>query len=125
MLRKLACVGIVMTFCLGICLADEFNAVITKIDGKNVTFHKVKFADKKFEKGEEMTMPASGKVKVAKGMFNKDTKKFEVGDEIAGGLKAEPLANIGEKGVLAHIVTDADNKKITQINIMKKGKKKQ
>ena len=119
MLRKLACVGVVLTFCLSVALADEFGAIITKVDGNKVTFTKVKFNPdtKKVEKGEEMTLPAAKSVKVVKGTFNKDTKKLEAGDEIGNGLKAEVLSNIGEKGVRAQIVTDPDNKKITEIRI--------
>src|SRR5689334_12772426 len=96
MLRKLACVGIMLTFCLSVSMADEFFANIKKIDGKNVTFTKFKG---KGEKGEETTLPAAKDVKVTKGgKFNKDAKKVEGGEDVAGGLKAEPLSNIGEKG---------------------------
>jgi hypothetical protein len=127
MLRKLACVGIMLTFCLSVCMAEEFVANIKKIEGNKVTLIKGgKFNKdtKKFEGGEEMTLTAAKDVKVMKGgKFNKDTKKIEGGEEVAGGVKAEPLANIGEKGAFGFIVTD-DNKKITEIHLMqKKGKK--
>jgi hypothetical protein len=120
MLRKLACVGIVLTFCLSVSMADEFLANIKKIEGDKVTFVK----GKKGEAGQEMTLPAAKDVKITKGKFNKDTKKVEAGDEVTGGLKAEALSNIGEKGMFGYIVTDPDNKKITEIRLFGGKKKK-
>jgi hypothetical protein len=121
MLRK--CVGAVaiLTVSLGVALADEFTAVITKVQDGKVTFTKFK----KGEKGTETTLPTAANVKVVNGKFNKDTKKVEAGDALTGGLKNEQLATIGEKGVFGYIVTDDDNKKITEIRVLQfKGKKK-
>jgi hypothetical protein len=106
-------------------LADEFGAVITKVQDGKVTFTKFKKGEgNKFEKGPEMTLPTAATVKVVSGKVNPETKKLEAGEPLAGGLKNERLANIGEKGVFATIVTDADNKKITEIRVGGKGKKK-
>jgi hypothetical protein len=122
MLRKLACVGLVLTFCISLALADEIRGTITKVDGDKVTFTK---KAKKGEKGEEMTLTVAADVKVVKGNFNKDTKKVEAGEALSGGLKNEAFTSIGEKGVAATIITDADNKKITEIRVGGgKGKKK-
>jgi hypothetical protein len=119
MLRTVIGAAVVMVLCIGITMAEEIRAVITKVDGNNVTFHAMKGK----EKGDAQTLPAAANVKVVKGKFNKDTKKFEVGDAVEGGLKSDVFGKIGEKGVGALIVTDDDNKKITEIRVTG-GKKK-
>jgi hypothetical protein len=128
MLRKcVAAVG-VLVVCLGVAVADEFMAVITKVQDGKVTFSKFKKGEgKKGEKGPEMTLPAAADVKVVTSKFNKDTGKAEAGEALSGGLKNERFSNLGEKGAFAQIVTDADNKKITEIRVFGgkgKGKKK-
>jgi len=122
MLRKMVCTGFFLVCGLSVALADEFTASITKVDGNNVTFTKMK----KGEKGEAMTLPAAKDVKVVTAKFNKDTKGVETGEPLAGGLKNEKLLTIGEKGQRARIVTSDDGKTITEIRIMQggKGKKK-
>jgi hypothetical protein len=114
--------GILMVLCVGMTMADEIRAVITKVEGDKVTFAENKG---KGEKGEEKTLPVDEKVKVVKGNFNKEAKKVEAGEAIEGGLKAEQFNKIGEKGVRALIITDAENKKITEIRVMGGGKNKQ
>jgi hypothetical protein len=124
MLRKcVAAVG-VLVVCLSVAVADEFLAVITKVQDGRVTFSKFKKGgDKGFEKGPEMTLPTAANVKVVSSKFNKDTKKAEPGEPLTGGLKNERFTNIGEKGVFATIVTDTDNKNITEIRVGGKGGK--
>jgi hypothetical protein len=121
MLRKIVLAGFTMAVFVGISLSEEIRGVILKVDGNKVTFAEV---IKKGEKGPEQTLPTTSDVKVMKGMYNKDTKKVEAGDAIEGGLKHKMFADIGEKGVQATIVTDADKKNITQILVGGKGKKK-
>lgn len=117
-MRKVAAASVILLVSFGVAVAEEFNALITKVDGNKVTFHKTK----KGEKGEAMTLPTADNVKVIKGKFNKDTKKVEAGDAIEGGLKAEALTKIGEKGLSARLTVE-DNK-ITQIMVTgKKGGK--
>jgi hypothetical protein len=120
MLRKVLLASFTLAICVGLSLAGEFRGVITKVDGNKVTFYTVK----KKEKGEPMTLPVASNVKVSKGKYNKDTKKVEATDAIEGGLKAKPFTNIGEKGVPAFFVTDADNTHITEIILGGKGGKK-
>jgi hypothetical protein len=119
MLRRVVCCLFVLALCVGITLAEEFSAAITKVADGKVTFAKTKFDKdtKKLEKGKEETLPVDDKVKVVKGKFNKETMKLEAGDAIEGGLKNEMFTKIGEKGVNATIVTDKDNKKITEIRV--------
>ena len=62
-------------------------------------------------------VPASAKV--CKGSFNKDTKKFEAGDALDGGLKNEMV----KAGAFVTITTDGDNK-VTQVMIGGGKKKK-
>src|SRR4051812_12831501 len=108
MLRKAVSAVVVLGVCLGIALADEIRGAIFKVDGDKVTFAKMK----KGEKSDEKTLPVAADVKVVKGKFDKDTKKFEETGTVEGGLKHKMFSDIGEKGVAATIVTDADNKKI-------------
>ena len=120
MLRKFVCAAVIVVIGLGVAMGDEFNAVITKVDGDKVTFKKAK----KGEVGEEMTLPVAKDAKIMKGTFNKDTKKLEAGDAIENGLKNEMFSSPGDKGVGAMITTDSDNKNITAITVGKKGGKK-
>ena len=122
-MRKIVGAVVVLALFCGIALAEEIRAVITKVDGDKVTF----FASKgKDDKGPEQTLPVANDAKIVKGKFNKDTKKVEVGEALKDGLKNEVFTKIGDKGVRATVVTDADNKKITEIRVFSGfGKKKQ
>jgi hypothetical protein len=121
MLRRLVSALAVLGLCLGIALAGEFQAVITKVEGNKVTFAKVKGK----QKGEEETLPAARNVKVVKGTYNRQEKTFEKTADVEDGLKAKMFTDISEKGVRAMIVTDDDNKQITEIRLLKgRGKKK-
>lgn len=119
MIRKVLCALGVLGLCVGIALAEEFSATITKVSDGKITFNKTKFdkETKKVDKGPEQTLPTADGVKVLKSKFNKETKKAEAGDALDGGLKNEMFTKIGEKGVRATIITDADNKKITEIRV--------
>jgi len=124
MLRKVVGAVVVLGVCLGIAMADEIRAVITKVEDNKVTFAEVKGKGKDAEKGKEQTLPVSGKVKVVWGNKNKETKKVEAGDEIEKGLKNEMFSKdkLGDKGKGALIITDDKNEKITEIRVFK-GKK--
>lgn len=121
MLRKVISAMVMLVLCMGITMADEIRAIITKVDGDKITFAENKG---KGEKGAEKTLPVADGVKVLKGKFNQDTKKLEAGDALEGGLKNELFSKIGEKGVQATVVTDGDNKKITEIRVGGGRKKK-
>lgn len=119
MVRKVFCSLVILVLGVSITLAEEIQGIITKVDGGKVTIAKGKFnkETKKFEKESEQTLPVADGVKVVKAKFNKETKKVEAGDAVEGGLKNEMFTKIGEKGVRATVVTDADNKKITEIRV--------
>jgi hypothetical protein len=121
MFRKLICAAVLLVSIVGVSLADEIRAIITKVEDDKVTFTEVKG---KNEKGPEQTLPVAGDVKVVKGKYNQDTKKVEAGDAIESGLKNAMFSKIGEKGMRGVIVTDSDNKKITEIRVGGRGKKK-
>jgi hypothetical protein len=114
MLRSVLGAATVLALCVGVTSADEIRAVIIKVEGKNITFAPLKG---KAEKGAEQTLPAADNIKVFKANFNKETKKLEAGDPLEGGLRNDALAKIGEEGVRALIITDADNKMITEIRV--------
>ena len=126
MLRKLVCAAVILVIGFGVAMADEFTAIITKVDGNKVTFQKAKFDPdtKKLERSAETTLPVTADAKITKGKFNQDTKKLEAGDPIESGLKSEVFTKIGEKGQFATITTDANNKNITAISTGGFGKKK-
>jgi hypothetical protein len=115
MLRKVVCAAFVLVLCVGFTLADEIGALITKVDGDKVTFTEMKGFGKDAEKGKTHTLPVAKDVKVVKGKFNKETMKMEAGEAIEGGLKDKMFTEIGEKGVRATVITDKDNKTITEI----------
>jgi hypothetical protein len=121
MLRKVVCVVAIMVLSVGVVFADQFGALITKVDGNKVTFYP--FKDK--QKGEEKTMKAAKDVKIVKAKFNKETKTIEAGDEIEGGLKSKMFAEIPEKGIFGQITTDDDNKRIKEIRVFAFKKKKE
>jgi hypothetical protein len=113
MFRKLACaMFVMMAVSFGFVVADEFPAIITKVDGDKISFFKTKKGKKD---GEEITIPAIEKVRVAKGKFDKAEKKWTEGDAIEGGVKAEIFTKIDDKGVVVRITTDDETKKIKQI----------
>ena len=115
MLRKVVCAAFVLVLCVGFTLADEIGALITKVDGDKVTITEMKGFGKDAEKGKTMTLPVAKDAKVVKGKFNKETMKMEAGEAIEGGLKDKMFTEIGEKGVRATVITDKDNKTITEI----------
>jgi hypothetical protein len=122
MWRKVFGGVLVLVFCASLGLADEIRAVILKVDGDKVTFAENKG---KGEKGPEQTLPVAANVKVVKGKYNQENKKIEAGDALEGGLKNEVFTKIGEKGLRGVVITDADNKTITEIRVGGRGKRKQ
>jgi hypothetical protein len=139
MFRKLLGSLFVMTLLVGLVAADDFSAIIKKVDGDKVTF--VKFDFKNFKKDkdkdaktEETTLPVAKDAKITKGKFNKEEKKVEAGEAIENGLKNEIFTKIEEKkakgpfgaGLFARITTSEDGKTITAITVTQfggKGKK--
>jgi hypothetical protein len=124
MIRKFVCAAVVACVTFGFAMADEFSAMVSKVDGDKVTFYKTKFdkdTKKTVKDGAETTLTAAKDVKVNKGKVTKG--KVELGDAIESGLKNEMFTKIGEKGVSVRITTSADNKSITDI-VVTGGKKK-
>jgi len=114
---------------VGFVVAEEFTAVITKIDGTKVTYKKAMFGkgEKKVD-DKANTAEVSKKLAVVKGKFDKVAGKAVDGDAIEGGLKADAFKDVSEeKSVFATITVgeDGDDKgKITKIRLFG-GKKKQ
>jgi hypothetical protein len=123
MLRRVASAAVLLLLCLGLAMAAEIRAIITKVEDNKVTFAENKG---KGERGEEKTLPVVKNVKVVKGVKNKETKKVEAGDDIENGLKNEMFTKekLGEKGLQAVVITNADDTRITEIRVTKGGKKK-
>ncbi len=99
MLRKFLCASLVLVLCVAITKAEEIRAIIFKVDPEKKTItYKLAPMKKGDEVGkDEVTVKFDDKVSVAKGMFNKDTKKVEKGDAIEGGLKSDMFTKIDDK----------------------------
>ena len=126
MLRKLACVAVLLGLSIGLATAEDFTVQIKKIDGAKITALKgAKFNKdtKKLEGGTEVTLTTVADVKVMTGKKNKETKKTEAGEAIEGGLKNERFSKIGDNGIGA-LVTTNDDGKVTQILVFGGKKKK-
>src|SRR5438477_10331802 len=93
MVRRQLCALVILVVGLGVALADEFRATITKVDGDKVTFKKGKKGE-----GEAMTLPVAANVKITKGKYNQDTKKREAVEPIENGIKNNIFTKIGKKG---------------------------
>jgi hypothetical protein len=121
MIRKLVCTMAVMLVGIGFVMAEEWNGIITKVDGNKITFQKTKKVNKKAENdGDPVTIEAAKDVKVNTGTVKKGVAT--VGDPIEGGLKNDMFSKIGAKGVQARLTTSDDNKSVTQVLVV--GKKK-
>lgn len=119
MLRKVIAASLVLVLSVGVVFAEEIRAVITKVEGNKVSFYKMEGKGKDAKKtGDEITLPAKD-VKVVR------MKKGEDPMPVEEGLKHKMFTEITEKGVRATIVTDDDNKKITEIRLRVFGKKQQ
>jgi hypothetical protein len=123
-MRKFACAAVLVLVGVGLTVAEEFRAVITKVDGDKVTFHKVTGGGKgkKGEKGEAMTLSLAKDATIVKGKFA-DGKSEDAG-ALEGGVKNEAFTS--GKELNARIFTSDDNKSITKIRvtIFEKKKKK-
>jgi hypothetical protein len=118
MTRNFLCALLVGVVGVGFLLAEEYRGAITAVKDGNVTFQKYKKGEKgkRGEKdGDPLTLPVAASATIAKGKRNNDTKKFEVGDKLEGGLSNEVFTKLGDSGLDVRITTDADNKNITQI----------
>jgi hypothetical protein len=130
-MKKFAVAVVCAVVMVSFVVADEFTAVITKVDatGNKITYKKVmgKGQDKKVDE-KATTTEVSKKVMVVKGKFDMDAMKLVDGDPVDGGLKAEALsAASDDKQVFGQLVIaeDGDDKgKVTKIRIFAFGKKK-
>ena len=115
MIRKLVCAMFVMAVGVGIIMAKEEGGVITNVKGKKFTFQK---REKGKDVGDKVELTLANDGVVAKGNFNKDTKKVEKGDVLEGGLSNKAFAD--EKGATVRITFEGT----TASQILVVGKKK-
>jgi len=127
-MRKFVC-AVVCTFALvGFVVAEEFPAFITGFETKDgkTTVNYIK-GKKKGEEGTKASTVMAKDCKVVKGTYDKDNKKWVVGDAIEGGIKADMFKDVstekGVNGVLTVADDGASKGQVTQILIGKKGKK--
>ena len=118
-MRKVVAASLVLVLCVGVAFAEEIRASITKVEGNKVSFFKMEGKGKDAKRvGEERTLPAAKNVKVVHTKFNREQVKLEIGDAVEGGLKHKMFSSIPERGVRALIITDSDNKKISEIRVL-------
>ena len=128
MVRKMVCAVFVMAVGIGFVLADEVACRIEKLDGNTATcqqYTQAKKGAKAEKKGESYTVTIGKDCVIAKGTFNKDTKKFDKGDAVEGGVKAlaEMVSKAGDKGgVSVQMTTDKEGGKGTASQILVTGK---
>jgi hypothetical protein len=115
MMRKAFVAATAVLFTVGMVMGEEFSAVIKKVDGNKVTLAKTKRGKKgtKGTTGEDVVLTAVDSVKVVKGKFNRETKKFEAGDAITDGLKNEMFTKGNVRG---RVITN-DSGDITEIRV--------
>src|SRR5262245_29910974 len=89
-MRRFVGAGVVVLVAFAFAAAEEFNAVVTKIDGDKVTFKKFEFKKKGDGggKAEEKTLPLAANAKFNKAKFSKDDMKFVADGEFEGGREA-------------------------------------
>jgi hypothetical protein len=119
MMARFCCTLLVLVACQGWLLAEEFTAVISKVEQGKVTYRRSPAK----KKDAERVLPASKNCRVFLAQYNQDTKKIEPGDEVAGGLKNDLFARIPPPGIDARVITDAEGKAITEIRIFQLKKK--
>ena len=117
--------ALVMAFtAVGFAAADEFQAIITKVQDGRVTYKRVKGRNEegKTQYDEEKTLPITKAVKVVKASYDKEARKMVNGDPLEGGLKHDAFTSLGKKkdvaGVFATLITDAGNKNISVIRVL-------
>jgi hypothetical protein len=125
MIRNLFCSMVVMTVCLGIAGAREFQARLLKVDGDTVTVQEMKGFGKKAEKvGEPVKLKLGKDAKIVAGKL--DGKKVVDGDDVKDGLKNEIFSKIdGEKGMGGISITtegEGDKERITKLRVTQKKK---
>jgi len=119
MWRKLLASSLVLVLCVGVTFAEQIRAAITKVDGNKVTFSKLEGKGKEAKKtGDEITLPVAKDVKVIR-----KGRKGQPDEPLEGGLSHKMFSR--GKDVRGVIITDADNKTITEIRVFGGGKKKQ
>jgi hypothetical protein len=121
------CAAVVSLLAVSVAMSEEFFASISKVEDGKVTFTKgFAFGKKKDDKKPEpMTLPLAKNAKFSKGgKFNFKDKSVEGGEEIKMDAVKELISKGGEKGTFAQIVTDKDNKSITEVRFLTFGGKK-
>jgi len=130
-MRKFVCAAVATLMVFGVALAEDYTAVISKVEDGKVTFKKFKLnkEDMTTELVDEQTLPTTAGVKVVKGKYDEDTKKMVATDAIEGGLKHGRFTRLdptrknkfGFDGGLTATIT-VEGGKITQVMVHSGGK---
>jgi hypothetical protein len=109
----------------GFVAAEEFLAVITKVDDGKVTYKRMKRVEgkKRVQYDEEAVLPIANKGKILELVINLDKEKkmtYEAGKELPKGLENAQLKEHLENPKLplvAQIITDKSGKKIEELRV--------
>src|SRR5262245_23851407 len=117
-MRKFVAAVVALLVSFSLAAADEFFAVIKKVDGNKLTVSKLQKGEKP---GEDTTLTAADNVKVmVVKVVLKGGKKDDAGEPLVGGLKNEMFK--GE--VRGRIITNAAGA-VTEIRVPEFSKKKE
>jgi hypothetical protein len=109
-MQRLIAVALLFVMTIGFAVAAEVKGKVKMVDGDKLVVTVGKKGD---TKDETYVIPASAKI--LQGKFNKDTKKFEAGDPVDGGLKSVKEGSF--------VTLEVDGDKVSQV-IVGGGKKK-
>jgi hypothetical protein len=122
-MRRFFCAAVVTLSVCAVAMGDEFLAYVRKIEGGEVSFNKRLKKGAQFDRPEKLPLAPNPRMATAK--FNKDTKKIEAAEPLSAVEVERILLSAPAQGAPAVIVTDPNNRAVTQILfIALKSKKK-
>jgi len=79
---------------------------------------------KKSKKVGLTELPVAKEARAFTGKFNKLSATIDRDEEIPGGFQSELFKKIGDAGIAARIITDAEGKTVTEIRVFQVAPKK-
>jgi hypothetical protein len=124
MYRRFVAALVLALTATGFAAADEFQAIITKVQDGRVTYQRVKGRNEegKTQYDAEKTLPHVKDVPVVKARYDTEARKMANGAPLEGGLKHDAFTTLGQNqdvaGVFVTLITDAGDKNITVIRVL-------
>lgn len=104
--------GFAILLGIGLAQADEFTAVLVKVNDGKVTFIRSGAKKKK-----DTTLPVDEKCKIVVAKHDPKLKRIEAGEELAGGLKNPIFEKLDQEPIGAMIRTNAENDRIVEMRV--------